>query len=229
MITTGGYSRFFDASWLSAYPEEQERLFFGSVFREPLIAIVLVNSAKNYKDAIGAYSKFDAIFNGKTPEQISDLEMEIILESLRWNDGGDDAVNHRKLDLYILETFYSFLINKKLVYFHMDHLHRAKDNPIVNLYMNMDTNLMKPLVFNLFRNLHQIRIYTGYHSFDLVEFFEMIQNADIHHTLKLITIESDDDWLDRDFTDKMKTEYSAKGLKIEKEKDAVCWTLKLKL
>merc|ERR550525_1422194 len=103
IILKGGYSKCFDASWLSAYPEEEERIFCGSTDRETVTSIVLVDSCKNYKTAIGAFSKFDAMVSGKWVEEMSEIEVEIIKQSLRWIEGGEDVANHNKLDPFILE------------------------------------------------------------------------------------------------------------------------------
>ena len=56
IILKGGRSKCFDASWLSAYPEEEERIFCGSTDRETVTSIVLVDSCKNYKTAIIEFS-----------------------------------------------------------------------------------------------------------------------------------------------------------------------------
>jgi len=63
----------------------------------------------HHRAAIGAYSKLDAIFSGGKVGgfKMSDLEVEIVTESLRWIEGGEDAVDHKKLDLFILETMSS--------------------------------------------------------------------------------------------------------------------------
>merc|ERR1712003_547155 len=107
--------------------EEQERIFCGSNDRESVNSICLVKSCKNYQTAIGAFSKFDAIFSGQKLKEMSEIEVEIIKESLRWIEGDEDAVNHNKLDLFILETFYSFIIHKKLVYLNLNNLNRVKN------------------------------------------------------------------------------------------------------
>ena len=65
-----------------------------------------MKTACNYHSAVSAYSKFDAIFSGGSGYGMSALDIEIIKESIRWIEGGEDAVNHKKLDLYILQTFY---------------------------------------------------------------------------------------------------------------------------
>ena len=197
----------FDASWLSAYPEEQERVFCGSIQRQPLSTIILVNSAKNYKVAMSAYSKFDGIFSAcsETMANVSDDEFDIIMESLRWIKGGDDAVEHQGLDQYILETFHSFIIHKTTLSFLLNELWYAKDSKLKNMVINTmwdeghewksrteteseDVNLLKPFVFELFPNVNSISIWSPCYPFDLVSFLRILQRADLPEQLKLITV-----------------------------------------
>ena len=239
IVLKSGLSRCFDASVFSAYPEEQEQIFFGSNHRETVSSIVLVNSANNYEVAVGAYSKFDAIFSGQKPVEMSDLEVEIITESLRWINGNDDAADHKKLDVFILETFYSFIIHKKMVFLNLDNLWGVKDKRIVNMVINplwneilddvdkpVNANLLKPLIFTLFRDVHQIRILGRRYPFDLMLFLQMIRGVDIPETLDFIIIDGSEFIYDG-FTDQVKEEYALAGITAKKEITRY-WTLSLK-
>ena len=230
LVLEGGGSKCFDASMFSAYPEEQERIFCGSTYRETVTSVVLVNSAKNYSAAIGAYSKFDAIFSSVSGQEgMTAVEMEIIAESLRWIQGDDAAVNHEKLDLFILETFYSIVIHKKMVYLNLLHLWRMTDKQIVNTVMNplwhrkyddenskdRNANLMKPFVFTVFPDVHQIRISAWNFPFDLISFLRMMRKVNVPETLEFIFIDGRE-WLDDAFTEKVKEEYAANRIGVEK-------------
>merc|ERR550525_813490 len=131
----GGWSQCFNAAPFSCYPEEEERIFCGSTHREEVVSILMVETAKNYKAALSAFTQFDAAFSGEKVEylQMSALDLEIIKESLRWIEGGEDAVSHKKLDLFILETFYSFVLHKKMVSLYLREMNRVKENEIINL------------------------------------------------------------------------------------------------
>ena len=241
IVLKGAGSRCFDASVFSAYPEEQERIFFGSTKRETVASIILVKSARNYKVATGAYSKLDAIFSGQEPDTMTDLEMEIISESIQWLNGHDDAVNNKNLDYFILETFCSFVIHKKLVFLDLNWLYRVKDYKIVKLMVNsmwhkyddtesdkpIKANLIKPLVFTLFRDVHQIRISADYNPFDLMSFLRMLQNVDIPEKLEYILI-TGEKWVGEGFTGKVKDAYFAEGIiGVKHNKWADWWSLKL--
>ena len=228
VVLEGGGSRCFDASWLSNYPEERERIFFGSDERSPLVAIVIVQTAKNYKAALAAYSKFDALFSGGPTlygsEKMSATDLEIVTESLRWLKGGEDAVEHSKLYLFILETFYSFVLHKKMVYLVLGLLNYIKENEIVQLVLNplwmrgsrgnkpKNANLLRPFVFGLFEQVHQIRINAGHgyaflFPFDLLSFLGVLQTVELPETLRIIIVEGG--WVKRAFTAKVQQKYAA--------------------
>merc|ERR1712228_769128 len=135
------------------------------------------------------------------------------------------AVKHKKLDLFILETFYSFTLHKKLVFLDLTKMNEVKENEIINLVMNplvrygdkpKDANLLKPFVFNLFRHVHTIRITAGpYHTFDLLSFLRMLQSVDLPETLRLITIDDGNaQWVQNAF-DIVKEEYTAANIEGE--------------
>merc|ERR1712150_31032 len=126
-----------------------------------------------------------------------------------------------KRDGFILDTFYSFVIHKKMVYLNFYDLDRVKNKEIINMMVNTlcdkvlkpkGDNLMKPLIFNLFRNVHQIRIVAGDYSFDFMLFLRMIRSVDIPETLEMILIEGQKNWIKYRFTESVERKYAAKGI-----------------
>ena len=238
----GGGSHYFDASIFSAYPEEQERIFCGSISREAVTSIALIKSARNYRAAIGAYSKFDAIFSAQKVDEMTSLEMDIIKESIRWINGGDDAVKHSKLDLYILETFYSFVVHKKMVLLDLSILRGVKHFEIVNMVMNplwnqlydggdnepTNANLMKPFVFTVFRDVCQVKLDAVDYRFDLMSFLRMIESVNLPKTLELIIIEGGW-WSNKEFNEMVKQAYADVGIRGVIERLRRSTSLKLKL
>ena len=223
IVLKGKRGRCFDASPFSAYPEEQERVFCGSTRKQTVTSIILVNSAKNYRAAIRAYSKFDAIFSGRRPEEMTDAEMEMIADSIRWIKGDEAATSHKKLDIFILETFYSFIIHKKMVYLNLNRLIEVHYNEILKMVVyplrnqradlraKINDNLIKSLVFTLFPDVHQIRIDAHEYPFDLISFLNVIRSVDIPQTLEFILIEGTG-CLRRAFTMKVNEQYAAEGI-----------------
>merc|ERR1711971_453077 len=59
--------RFWDCSWMSCFPEEDERIFFASTVKLKLETIIVVETANNYKQSVAAFHKFDQILSGKAP------------------------------------------------------------------------------------------------------------------------------------------------------------------
>ena len=233
----GGMSKCFNASPFSTYPEEQERIFFGSTGRETVTSVILVKSAHNYRAAIGAYSKFDAVFSGKRYKRMRPLELDIITESLRWINGDDVAVNHRNLDIFILETFYSFIIHKKMVYLNMalyskeDHVFNMVVNRIGSTQDDENSKLtnifsLKPMIFTLFRDVHQITISTWNHRFDLISLLRTIKNVKMPRRWEII-IADGYNWLNEGFNEKMTAQYAAAGIQIMKKKVRRMWSARV--
>merc|ERR1711971_686831 len=59
--------RFWDASWMSCFREEDERIFFAAQFKLKLETIIVVATANNYKKSVAAFFKFDEILSGSAP------------------------------------------------------------------------------------------------------------------------------------------------------------------
>ena len=65
---TNGFSQdepFWDASWLSKYPEEDERIWFGSFFGLRVQSLIIVDSGDSYAMFFDAFFKFDAMLSAE--------------------------------------------------------------------------------------------------------------------------------------------------------------------
>ena len=95
------------------------------------------------------------------------------------------------------------------------------------MMVDTETNVMKPLVFSLFLEVCQIKIWTNEYPFDLMSFLRLIRSVDMPETLELILIEGG--WIERAFTKKVEQGYIAAGFEVEKNHVyGHGWSLKLK-
>ena len=79
VIAPSSIEPFWDSTWIGRYPEEDERLFFGSLFNMQLETLTLVKSAKNYQHVMSAFSKFDALLSAAViGDTVSHEELKII-------------------------------------------------------------------------------------------------------------------------------------------------------
>ena len=102
--------------------------------------------------------------------------MMLISLLLRLNMFLDHSPNNNKLDQYIADTFKLFITNKTQITLNLPALSWSEDSSFIDLIMNPiqqqsyseiadnDINIFKPLIFNLFKNLKEITIITGWSS-----------------------------------------------------------------
>ena len=120
------FTRFFDCSWISCYPEEDERLFIASRQRMKIDTIIVIETANNYEVFFNALYLFDAIISGqditlsfendRVNVKLSDIE---ILRSLI-NNKLLNKTSH-KIDEYISNCFDLFLNTKTQIYIDISH------------------------------------------------------------------------------------------------------------
>eukprot|EP01084_Bolivina_argentea_P288351 494886_1 len=104
---------FFDCSWISAYAEEDERIFFGGRFLVELESIIIIKTRKNYKEIMTAFYKFDSMLSGQLMDiygDVADIEAAVIDSFISYILG--DMSIENKYDKYINENFYLFTKNK---------------------------------------------------------------------------------------------------------------------
>eukprot|EP01084_Bolivina_argentea_P282872 484324_1 len=75
------YEKFFDVSWLSAFAEEDERIFMGTTYKIELETIIIMETKNNYKTVFGSFYKLDMILSGGKP-RVDIFERDI--DICRW-------------------------------------------------------------------------------------------------------------------------------------------------
>ena len=164
--------RFWDCSWLNAFNEEDERLWFGSIFKVEVASVILIESELNYKRSMTAFWTFDAILSGQSMYEIevSGRDVEIVGSSIASVLGEPFAAN-QNIDAYALDNFYAFTRHKTQIVLDLYSLNQMKDRRLTDFVMHTikkhgvsdisddNTNVLKPLIFILFPNLKQIIIY----------------------------------------------------------------------
>ena len=135
-----------------------------------------------------------------------------------------------------------------MVSLHLLCMHKYKDNEIIIWALNplwsdkpdvwvpskrkyklsdkpKDANLMKPFVFTLFPDVHEVRITATDHPFDFLSFLRLLQSVDVPESLQWITIEAGyPSWIEKAFN-KVKDKYTAANIEYAVDR----YTLSLKL
>ena len=121
--------RFFDCSYVSAFTEESERLFFGGDYRTRVESVLVIDGFKNYRNYFRMFYTFDLLVSGGYQRF---LKKEITTkdeERLKWFidravddenvlSADDDSVH----DKYIVDTFDAYIRNKKDVVINLHYI-----------------------------------------------------------------------------------------------------------
>ena len=100
----------FSAKWISAFSEEDEYLWFGSVFKLSVENIFILESSKSYKQSIGALYLFAAALSGQRfiGRNVTLKEQQILNECIASVSGGASNVVSKAVDEYITDNMYCF-------------------------------------------------------------------------------------------------------------------------
>merc|ERR1712087_93256 len=170
---SSAFEPLWNASWLSAFPEEDERIWCGSIFSLQVCTVVIVKGARDYKKSIAAFYKFDALVSGEFIEgmEMSPKEAALVASCINADSFGSVS----KMDAYIIDNFYAFVHHKKRIRLILSEIAECVESALdlVQLFMHSmreqgqdavsdddNTNLFKPLLLELFTNVQD---HTGEH------------------------------------------------------------------
>ena len=108
------FEKFINVKWLSAFPEEDERLFMGSNYYLTVESLIVIQTGKNYRLSIKAYSKLDQVLKGGGRDVYMDSDevdaLFAAMESVRGRGTEWKRSNH--LDQFAVDNFYLFALKK---------------------------------------------------------------------------------------------------------------------
>eukprot|EP01084_Bolivina_argentea_P022534 41879_1 len=139
-IRTGDLERFIDTSWISSYPEEDERLFIRGRHKLEIESIRLFDKLnyewKNYEMFFKAFYLFDSILSGDWPgPQIQpNSEDMLVVEKCILHTLG---IRENNFDTYINDAFYLFMQQKAQIILNLYELDEFVANKeFVDFVMN---------------------------------------------------------------------------------------------
>ena len=192
---------FMNAKWLSAFPEEDERLFMGSTQWLKVVSLTVIQSAKTYRVPFGAFSKFDQVLNGQSVEDITLKEMDIVtgaMDSVRGK--GTASKMNKNLDQFAVDNFYLMTLQKTNIILYLNCIHFLKNQKMKELVvhstlevkggdiLNDTTNMVKFDLFALFPNLSTVTIDARFHPFSVPRFLDELSSVDLPSSLSTIAI-----------------------------------------
>ena len=231
------YEAFFDASWISQYPEEDERLFCGSMFRLEVKSLIIVSDRVNLKKVMSALFKMDAVLSGTVTSDgltVGAKEVNTVRTAIKLLSGdvNGSVVKKEALSPFVLDMFYSYSINKTSVVMTCHRLDSSVGNKsFLNIFFfpiwkqNVDqlkenVNVYRPVTYELFPNLRQITIWTTFKGTDSVypiapqTLLNVIQSEKRPRTLRTIQImdNSETKWSLKVFDEKVIMKYKAMNI-----------------
>ena len=164
---------------LSDYVEESETLFFGGFAPIHIESVRIRRTSENFKKYCAALYYLDSILSGavvKIDEQSKKENFEIISQILSYRLGE----NVKLLPQYIKQTVDAFMNSKSQIIVNLADIYDHSDKNVVKLLMyeivpkkysnndyfassqheELNENLLKPLIFDQFRNVKTVTIIT---------------------------------------------------------------------
>eukprot|EP01083_Nonionella_stella_P046156 123573_1 len=214
------YLHGFNASWISRYKTEDERLFFGGLWPIQIQSIRIRSTKQNFAMFIRCLHYLDTLVTGG---EMYDMEAAtgddvFIIESLM-NDLLNTKETKKQFDDYIHSTFDAFTRSKKQIVLNLDQLNEYANKKVLDLFLNtLDQrdvrkeeemkrecddlrNLWKPQIFEIFKNVKSVVVMTTYdsvsYSISMDALLSLIKLASLDNvTLKARAYKDNKTWIE---------------------------------
>eukprot|EP01084_Bolivina_argentea_P024103 44972_1 len=167
--------RSWDCSWISNYgKDEDERLFIGGRWTINLQSVTLIKTKNSYGNFFKPLFQFDCMISGTLMDKnqyqkLTPNEVQMLINLINHKVNINIKEHQNEYHKYINDTFASFTdhktqitINPVIMLHHFKELYDLIMHPIKTLtaypLLPSNTNLMKPTLFQLFRNVLNVVI-----------------------------------------------------------------------
>ena len=223
--SSGQLESFFDCHWVSAFPEESERLMMGGRYKLEMESVRIIETGDNYSKFMRAFHLFDCMLSGDWPYGAAVRNADIRVVKASINERLD--IKRNGYAEYVNNTFHLFCERKTQLILNLCEMDRDIANEtFVSIIMKPlrqqgasrmqlnNNNIFKPVVFRLFPNVQEIIMYTTgnferAYSFNILKFFRhYLCLSPLSKALKKIQlIDRKFKWLKQVFHDEM-TQYA---------------------
>lgn len=227
--------------------EEDEYLWFGSVFKLTLQNVFRVAENKGSTKCVRAFWFFDAILSETFHERDEKNWTDYIKKALDFCiqytlDSNTDVFRPNKVDQFALDNWYCFCQKKTKMVVNLRHLGFMEEISDL-LFFGVseydehevvipedETNIFRPELFEIFPNLTEIELKTGsrcVHPMNLKLMLSVLDQSDLPQDFKLKIKDHNNFWIEKlSGWEEMKDEYAANEWKMEfKEiEDFAGWT-----
>jgi len=229
--------RCFNCSYLSCFPEEDERLFFGGFYRIKVVTLRMIATKENMNKFVSAICEFDKALNGDCASKkvkkvffVIDTLINILLKK---------ETKKVIFPPFIVDCFQAFAENKKQIVFNMFDLfnygnakinkllfHSVENNKEIKRDVDDLSNVICAELFALFPNVRKLIIQsTGgpvSFSLSLLALLNVICGTNLNEIVVKTTkyYGHSTTWMKKVWNSDeamLKEEYAAKGYQIEME------------
>jgi len=187
------YLRCINCEFISRYPEESERLFFGGFFRINLICLRLLAANKNMKQFVNCCAHLDAMLTVGWMFDIKKLnKKDVRLLGNLVKHAVSKKQSTIKFDEYIIESFDAYRHHKKEIILRLSYL-RIADRTIRNTLMypiksrktservsdGDFSNLFRTELLSLFPNAQSIVVRAEGNSMSMLNLLSLIRNSNL--------------------------------------------------
>ena len=229
--------KFLNVKAFSAFAEEDERLFMGSTEYLTVESLVVVQTAKNYRLSIGAYSKLDQVLKGHDVRfNISSDEVHALfgaMESVRGR--GTEWKRSKYLDQFAVDNFYLMTLKKTEIELNLENINMINNKSFGELLFhsiskehkvegpNDTTNVLRGDLIPLFPNLSTITINIGYSfPFSVSRLLDELSAVDLPRSLSTIKIYGEGyAFLSKSVDTNLKQKAAAMNMTVEMEEGEV--------
>merc|ERR1712013_282610 len=157
------WERHFDCDWLSAFPEECERLFMGGRNALEFESVRIIETKNNYAKFLHAFHAFDMMLSGQEVRgKVKAKDIRIVKKAMSHYLSAE----LNEYDAFVNDTFRHFAARKTQIVLDLSYLDRMKNKEFLSLVMNEvieqrecaedATNIFKTVLFELFGNVQEI-------------------------------------------------------------------------
>ena len=220
----------FNATWISAFVEEDEYLWFGSTHKLSVEGIVIVASTRNYAQSIAALYLFDAALSGQSIDgmSVTKQNLKILDFCLKYIRNEALPRNPKCVDEYVAENMYAFAQSKTKIFlksYRVAKIDEAFQDLIfyrlsrTAVIPNDQANICRADLFSLFPNMVEVELWTIGHPLNLLSLLSVLEEAVISPSFKRLRIRGGYDykWIKKAFSRHVQKQFAAKNFVIKME------------
>ena len=220
--------------------DENERFFFGSIYRLRVQNVTTIADAKNFGKYLTAFWKLDCILSGTvSPDglSVSRWEAELVRVAVNslFEDRREDGV---VLNPFVLDTFFNFATSKTKVVLNLMYLdQRVKNKEFLKTFLKPlwrrkrgngvrdGVNVFNEKLLKTFQNLQQITIKrTSYRPLSPRTLLRALDGVSLPPSFRtVVVVDAHGKWVWKAFDDEVVAEFAAKGFAVEVEEEKFMW------